>query len=385
MASKTPTGQIAASDLRSVFGETGANGRVDLGNFRVTHNVDQMNNLPLDEGVPQSGQITFDDLRDKRLNVIVRYTNSENRPNTGYQRFGTRKGSSPGGDVLILRPIGSTLNVPSDSSGCRVTLHVTNTIGSAKGNRTHCALKTGGAWESDTRLEINVGGSGLISGAGGNGGEGGRNHNEDGSAGATGTSALGVAYSVHSIVVQSGGAIRAGGGGGGGGGGAREDSEENDRRASGGGGGGGAGVPSGDGGAGGGPPQGATSHGKDEGDSGSNGSTNGGGDGGDGGHNDNEARGGGGGGGGSYGEKGEGGTIRSGGSNNFPGGEGNSSGGGDGGAGRRSSDKDGPTPSEGGAGGSNGYAIIVKPGQSVGSISGNSRIKGDTLYNSTFD
>ena len=144
------------------------------------------------------------------MNVIVRYTSREDRPNTGYQRFSTRKGLSPSGNVLILRPIGSTINVPSNSSGCRVTLHVTNTIGSAKGDRRTCALRTGGAWESDTRLEVNVGGSGLISGAGGRWWRGWKKPLTpvSGSAGATGTSALGVAYSVHSIVVQSGGAIR---------------------------------------------------------------------------------------------------------------------------------------------------------------------------------
>ena len=109
MTSKTPSGQISASDLRSVFGATGSNGRVDLGNFRVTHNVDEMTNMPLDEGVPRSGQITFNDLRNKRLNIIVRY-GSESRPKSGSIRY-----DGGGSDVVVLRPIGSSKSKPSSS------------------------------------------------------------------------------------------------------------------------------------------------------------------------------------------------------------------------------------------------------------------------------
>ena len=243
MSSKTPTGQIAASDLRSVFGETGANGRVDLGNFRVTHNVDQMTNMPLDEGVPQGGQITFNDLRGKRLNIIVRYGN-EARPNTGKERY-----NGGGGNVVVLRPSGSSIGRPSSSAGCRVTLHVrgqVTTSGDERNQRYRCALRTGGGWESDTRLEVNVGGSGEIVGGGGDGGNGSSNEDVQGDGGRDGSSGLGVAYTLYKLTVQSGGEIRAGGGRGGNGG-------ENDSEAFGGGGGGGGapGAEDGEGGEGG--------------------------------------------------------------------------------------------------------------------------------------
>ncbi len=228
-------------DIENEFGQ---NGSRSLGEYRVSQNVGEMNNLPLDDGIPQgTSPISFADFAQKQLNVIVHYSGTQIRPSTGRQKY------TANSDVTV---IGGFKGRPSNSSGTRVVLHVSGTVGSSKDSRTHCALRTGGAWEAGTELEVNVGGEGLISGSGGNGGEGGKNHNENGSNGSTGSSALGVAYTLDKVVVQSGGAIRAGGGGGGGGGGAREDSENNNRRASGGGGGGGAGVPAGSGAAGGG-------------------------------------------------------------------------------------------------------------------------------------
>ena len=95
MTSKTPSsGTLSALDLRNVFGETGSGGQVSIGNFRINQTVDEMNNMPLDEGVPQSGSISFEQLRGKRLNVIVRY-GTEARPNTGYERYGN--GGAPMG------------------------------------------------------------------------------------------------------------------------------------------------------------------------------------------------------------------------------------------------------------------------------------------------
>ena len=362
MSSKTPTGQIAASDLRSVFGETGANGRVDLGNFRVTHNVDQMTNMPLDEGVPQGGQITFNDLRGKRLNIIVRYGN-EARPNTGKERY-----NGGGGNVVVFRP--------SSSAGCRVTLHVrgqVTTSGDERNQRYRCALRTGGGWESDTRLEVNVGGSGEIVGGGGDGGNGSSNEDVQGDGGRDGSSGLGVAYTLYKLTVQSGGEIRAGGGGGGGGGTGREDSRSNNRKGGGGGGGGGAGVPPGRGGLR------AELDGSNEaggrGENGDGGSSRQGGRGGNGGENDSESFGGGGGGGGAPGaedgeggEGGEEGNAEDGTSGNTSNGEG----------GRGGSGKGREGGSSGGSGGEGGFAYVIKSGSTIERFSGSGRIDGNT-------
>jgi len=367
MTSKTPSsGTLSALDLRNVFGETGSGGQVSIGNFRISQTVDEMNNMPLDEGVPQGNSpISFEQLRGKRLNVIVRYGN-EARPNTGYERYGNGFSSQ----VVVLKPTGSNKNRPSSTEGCRVILHVygrVSTSDSERGQRYRCALRTGGAWESDTRLEVNVGGEGEIVGGGGNGGNGSSDEDQPGENGKDGSSGLGVAYPLYQLTVQSGGEIRAGGGGGGGGGTGREDSQNNNRKGGGGGGGGGAGTPHGIGGQAAELSGHAEANGK--GDNGENGDEREGGRGGNGGENDGEAFGGGGGGGGApgvgggAGEGGEGGEGKS-----SIDGENGSTGNGEGGNGGRGKGENGE--SNGGVGGNGGFTIVRKSGIPAFSING---------------
>ena len=362
-----PGQNISFSDIENEFGQN--NGR-DLGEYRVSQTVGEMNNLPLDDGIPQSGSISFSDFAQKQLNVIVHYSGTQIRPSTGRQKY------SANSDVTV---IGGFKGRPSNSSGTRVVLHVSGTIGSSKDSRLHCALRTGGAWEAGTELEVNVGGEGLIIGAGGNGGDGSNDYATEGDNGRPGSSALGVAYSLDKVVVQSGGAIRGGGGGGAGGGASREDSATDRRTGAGGGGGGGAGYPAGNAGSGKSGVKGGGSS------SGQNGTINDGGNGGNGGNNDNEARGGGGGGGGApggeVGEGGEGGDGGSGHDGGTDGEEGRSNRGGEGGAGRATGG-DNHGESNGGEGGDNGYAIVIKPGISVSSTSGS--ISGGTASNTNF-
>lgn len=376
MSSKLQSsGPISAQDIKNVFGETGS-GQVSFGNFRNTTTVGEMNNLPVSEGIPTgSSSISFNDFYNKRLTIVVRYHN-ESRPNTGYQRF-----NGGTGDVVVIRPSGGNKGVPNSSSGCRVILHVegqVTTSGSERNQRYRCALRTGGAWESDTRLEVNVGGEGEIVGGGGDGGAGSSNEDENGANGQPGSSGLGVAYTLYSLTVQSGGEIRAGGGGGGGGGCGREDSATDRRRGGGGGGGGGAGVPAGRGGSTS-EPEGP---GGGRGGSGGGGSTRQGGVGGNGGDNDSEAFGGGGGGGGAPGaEDGEGGEGGE--EGNAEDGGSGSTGVGDGGKGGNGKGRDGE--SNGGAGGFGGFAYVVKSGSTIERFSGGSRIDGNATTGYTGD
>lgn len=369
MSSKVKSsGAISAQDIKDVFGETGS-GQISLGDFRNTTTVGEMNNLPVSEGIPTgSSSISFNDFYNKRLTIVVRYHN-ESRPNTGYERF-----NGGTGDVVVIRPSGGNKGVPNSSSGCRVILHVegqVTTSGSERNQRYRCALRTGGAWESDTRLEVNVGGEGEIVGGGGDGGAGSSNEDVEGANGGDGCSGLGVAYTLYNLTVQSGGEIRAGGGGGAGGGCGREDSATDRRRGGGGGGGGGAGVPGGRGG--------STSEpngpGGGRGASGGNGSSRQGGVGGRGGENDSEAFGGGGGGGGAPGaEDGEGGEGGEGKSELD--GESGSASNGQGGEGGVGEGRDGE--SNGGEGGNGGFAYVIKSGSVIQSINGSGRIDGST-------
>jgi hypothetical protein len=144
--------------------------------------------------------------------------------------------------------VGGYRTRPSNSSGTKVHIHVNQAIGSERFDPDHCALRTG-SWDGSTTLQVDVGGSGRIQGAGGWGGDG-ANGATNGKQGGTGTSGLGVEYSPTQVNIASGGIISGGFGGGGGGGGAHDHDHKSERTASGSGGGGGAGLPVGQGGTG---------------------------------------------------------------------------------------------------------------------------------------
>jgi len=194
------SGSISFSDITNEFGLT------SLGAYRIRQNVGSLSDLPLDVGIPQYSQqeIKFSNFYSKRLNVVVDYysdssaivrTNIRNRYNDGI--------------VNIIGGFKSTSQLPSGGSGSRVIANVNNKlIGSEKGNRNYCAIRTG-TWSSDANLEIVIGPSGVISGAGGDGGSG------NSGTGGQGTSAIGVEYPVR---IDNQGTIFGGRGGGGGGG-----------------------------------------------------------------------------------------------------------------------------------------------------------------------
>lgn len=289
------SGQISFSQLENEFGR---NGKRSLGDYRVSDDVANQNggaavavgNMPLDDGIPQSGTIRFSDFYGKRLNIIVDYySRTERRRVDARRKWNNRPQDT--------RCVGGFRTRPANSSGTKVILHVNDIIKSEKdNNRKKVAFRTG-SWNSGTDLRIDVGDAGKILGAGGNGGKGADNENERGENGQNGNSGLGLAYPA-TIRIFSGGVIAGGGGGGGGGGAAYDTDKWDDELASGGGGGGGAGRPPGSG------ARKGNSWGSD-GNDGSNGSDYSGGNGGNGGNADNEARGGRGGRGGNSGEDGE--------------------------------------------------------------------------------
>ena len=397
------TGSISFTQIVNEFGSLKTNSNqtgTDLGAYRVKETVGEMDNLPLDEGIPQdNNQISFQDFRGKRLNVIVHYDGTQERPDTARSKYD--------GDTSVT-VIGGGRSRPANSSGTDVTIHVSGTVhGSESHSNLDCSLKTGDNWNSGTILNINVGGEGKIFGAGGDGGKGGRSENEEGDGldGEDGSSALGVAYNITELRVQSGGIISAGGGGGGGGGGARGEGGESDERVGGAGGGGGVGIPHGIGGLGGTTPADALFEAEAYGnveyqpENGGNGSETDGGNGGHGGANNEQddddfsnnqkssAQSGGGGGGGAptSEETGEGGgdyTSYGPGSGRTAAQDGSTSKGGDGGQ----ADAEGGEQIEGsgGEGGENGFAIITKSGVVISDTVGNSRIKGATLPNTNF-
>ena len=75
------------NDIEAEFGE---NPSRSLGSYRNTHpdfknkNCGSLTDLPLDEGIPKSGEIKFSDFYGKKLNIVVDYYSvSENRQTSG--------------------------------------------------------------------------------------------------------------------------------------------------------------------------------------------------------------------------------------------------------------------------------------------------------------
>ena len=235
----TASGTIRYSEIIAEFGTPNSGG---LGEFRLSENVGSLSNLPLDLGIPQSGEIKFSDFYSKRLNQVVDLYSIGN--NTSRQIAKDRWNN---GNVHIVGSTKTTKTQPPDTVDDRVIINVNATIRSVKGTQTHCALRTGN-WDSGTTLEIEIGTSGKLYGSGGDGGSGGSANETAGTNGQTGSSALGLEYP---CTVNNLGVIQSGYGGGGGGGGntrttgGGKKSGATTNGSSGGGGGGGAGLPAG--------------------------------------------------------------------------------------------------------------------------------------------
>ena len=244
------------SEIESEFGQ---NGQRSLGDYRVSETNGSLSNMPLDSGVPQSGQIKFSDFYSKKLNIVVdlHSGSSETRRNARTHKYNASgsNGSSSGN----WRVVGGFRNRPTDSGeaptggvrGKKVFINVNKTLGSnSSSTQTRCALRTGN-WEANTDLVVDIGGSGKIYGGGGSGGKGNSKESPSGINGGNGNSALGITYSGTTVNIASGGLICMGYGGGGGGGTAyNKDKGNTHKYGAGGGGGGGAGFPGGVGGEG---------------------------------------------------------------------------------------------------------------------------------------
>ena len=279
MTIKSSGNQLSFSEIESEFGDNpgrslGQYRRDDpSGNFdNASPSGSTLSNLPLDTGIPTSGQIKFSDFYSKQLNMIVDYfddngsANGEadnilNREDDGANTMAaTWRYNNQASRVRVVggfrsRPTGTfasgTYNLSSTAwqGGKKVFINVNKSIGGAKAStnsdRNKVALRTGG-WPSGTTLQIDIGSSGRIQGAGGNGRQGNTNSGTPSQA-FTGTSGLGIEYPAQ---INNNGIIRCGYGGGGGGAGSWSDPNKNPRDfgRSGGGGGGGAGIPVGFGG-----------------------------------------------------------------------------------------------------------------------------------------
>ena len=287
------SGPISFDDIATEFGSPTDN---QFGYYRVSQTIGALSNVPLDTGIPNSvavgsSSISFSDFYGKSLNVVVdcHSGGTQNRINAKTDKWNN--------DFVTV--VGGFRD--KKQSGSKIIIHVNKKFGSqTNDNQNMCALRTG-TWSGIVDLRVDMGASGVISGAGGKGGDGddgwgeqGPKRYPDASAdkangswnGKSGNSGLGIQYNPTTVNVPAG-TIQCGYGGGAAGRGCRSD-DVGDRTACSGGGGGGAGLPAGAAGEGG----RRRSHNEDEVASGSDGgagSLSSGGAGGAGGDNDDES------------------------------------------------------------------------------------------------
>ncbi len=273
MTIKSSGSQLSFTEIEAEFG---SNPSRTLGTYRSTHpdfknkNLGALSDLPLDTGIPVDGEIKFSDFYGKKLNMVVDYyadtgsaggeaDNVLNRQDDGANTMAaTWRYNNQSERVKVVgdfrsRPTGSVSGYNLSSSnwqgGKKVFIHVNTNVGGVKAvsaaDRNKVAIRTGG-WPANTTLQIDIGSSGRLQGAGGNGRQGNTSSGTPDEA-FTGTSGLGIEYPAQ---INNSGIIRCGYGGGGGGGGSWSDPNKNPRDfgRSGGGGGGGAGIPVGFGG-----------------------------------------------------------------------------------------------------------------------------------------
>ena len=202
MSIKSSGNSLAFSEIEAEFGQ---NGGRSLGGYRLTQNVGSLSNLPLDSGIPTSGQIKFSDFYGKRLNVVVDCHSGSREDRK------SAKGDKWNNNAVTV--IGGFRS--KKESGSKIIINVNKKFCSDKSNQINCALKTG-SWDSTATVQVDVGSSGQVLGAGGDGGKGADGINNNGNSGGNGTSALGIEHNNVVVNIASGGILRAGFGGGGG-------------------------------------------------------------------------------------------------------------------------------------------------------------------------
>lgn len=239
----TPSsGNIKFSDLSKEFGPTR---NISLGAYRLNggQTVGTLSNLPLDTDIPKSGSISMSQFYNKRLNVVINYTNLADNSTRLNARQSYDNGSP--GDIVV---IGGFRSKPTTPQNIKLFINTNTRIGSEAGNQLNVALRTGN-WKNSnndalTSVVLECGSSSKIYGAGGKGGD------ANGGNGSNGTSAIGIDYPT---TINNQGRIQRGGGGGGAGAFRAYSVKVGKKSAvssysTGGGGGGGAGFPFGAGG-----------------------------------------------------------------------------------------------------------------------------------------
>ena len=211
------TGSLSfLNDIESEFGDTSTR---SLGSYRSSDsnfqnkNVGTLSNLPLDDGIPTSGEIKFSDFYGKKLNMVVDYYSggTEIKQDLGATTMNARnRYNNQPSKVTVVGGFRARPALNAWQGGKRVIVNVNKKIGGNNdGNISDVALRTGD-WPGGTELQVEIGANGKILGAGGDGGNPStyiHSPPTPGFPGGNGTSALGVEYPA---VINNNGVLRCG-------------------------------------------------------------------------------------------------------------------------------------------------------------------------------
>ena len=140
MTIKSSGSSLSFSEIETEFG---ANGSRSLGGYRTTQSVGSLSNLPLDGGIPTSGQIKFSDFYSKQLNVVVDCHSGgrEDRKSAKNDKWNNNN----------LTVIGGFRSKKED--GSKIIVHVNKKFGSDKSSVNNCAVRTG-SWNSSSSIPL---------------------------------------------------------------------------------------------------------------------------------------------------------------------------------------------------------------------------------------
>jgi hypothetical protein len=119
------SGPIGAIGIRTEFGATSGTS-VRFGAYRVSQTVSGLTNMPLDEGVPQSGPIKFSNFYSKKLNVVVDYTPAVGVGTTS--RVNAKTDYDANNSKVVV--IGNFRQRPVSPAATKVWIHTNGDLGS---------------------------------------------------------------------------------------------------------------------------------------------------------------------------------------------------------------------------------------------------------------
>jgi len=171
---------ISMQQIGNEFGFTVDSDTTSLGDYRTLANgsnypqsIGALSFSSIDGGgsvATGNNPISMGSFRGTRLQQVVNFWSSSSG---GFRLNAKSRYDNNGmiGSNNEVAVVGGYRTRPSNSSGTKVHIHVNQAIGSERFDPDHCALRTG-SWDGSTTLQVDVGGSGRIQGAGGWGGDG---------------------------------------------------------------------------------------------------------------------------------------------------------------------------------------------------------------------